>query len=296
MLGWSESIQPARAARSEFHLGAQVVKSKERPPVAAEEHKARGIQSIVIGFNVLETIADAPGPMALKDLSAATAMAASKLRFYLVSFMQLGLVSQDPASGHYGLGPAAVKLGLSAIEKLDVVRTSRGEMMALADALGYTVFLAVWGSHGPTVVDRVDGRNRTVLEIRVGSVLPLSSSAIGRVYATFMPKAATSPLLQREKKQRSGTGLVQNIEEFDLEKMQREIRVSRLARASGTLLAGFTAIASPILDRAQMPLAVISVIGPIGLMDDLPSGAPARALLEVVTRLSRQIGWSDRSI
>jgi DNA-binding IclR family transcriptional regulator len=265
-------------------------KAAAKPPTVARA-KARGIQSVVIGFRVLEKIAEATGPLALKDLVAGTGMAASKLRFYLVSFLELGLVSQDPASGYYSLGPGAVKLGVAALEKVDVVRTSRFEMMELAETLGYTVFLAVWGTHGPTVVDRVDGRSRTVLEIRVGSVMPVSASAVGWVFSAFMPKAATATLLKREAKEGIAPWGSSNDSGASLAELQREIRRTRLATAPGTLLTGFTAVASPILDRSQSPLAVISVIGPIGRMDDSPKGAVAKALGALTDRLSRQIGW-----
>src|SRR5262249_27686552 len=154
------------------------------------------------------------------------------------------------------------------LEKVDVVRTSRAEMAALADALGYTTFLAVWGNHGPTIVDRVDGRNRTVLEIRVGSVLPLATSAIGRVFTAFLPQSASAALLAQEAKQRFGTDGAPKAGSVESRRVNQEIRAQRFAAASGTLLAGFTAIASPILDRSQSPVAVISVIGPIGRMDD----------------------------
>ena len=36
----------------------------------------------------------------------------SKVHSYLVSFTALDVVSQDPVTGHYGLGPFALKLGL----------------------------------------------------------------------------------------------------------------------------------------------------------------------------------------
>lgn len=270
-------------------LGSRAKAAAKTPAVARA--KARGIQSVVIGFRVLEKIAEATGPLALKDLVAVTGVAASKLRFYLVSFLELGLVSQDPASGYYSLGPGALKLGVAALEKVDVVHTSRSEMIGLADTLGYTVFLAVWGTHGPTVVDRVDGRSRTVLEIRVGSVMPVSASAIGWVFSAFMPKAATSALLKREAKEGIGPWGSSNDSGASLAELQREIRRTRLATAPGTLLTGFTAVASPILDRSQSPLVVISVIGPIGRMDDSPNGSVAKALGALTDRLSRQIGW-----
>lgn len=263
--------------------------SEDATPSMTDKRKPRGIQSIVIGFNILERLADAPTPMGLKSLSDATNMPASKLRFYLVSFLDLGLVSQDAATGRYNLGPAALKLGLSALEKVDVIRMIRDEMATLAETLGFTVFVAVWGTHGPTIIDRVDGRNRTVLEIRVGSVLPLTSSAVGQIFTAFMPRAATSALLQRERRQivRAKAQHSESQEEISY----KEIRATRFAWASGTLLAGFTAIASPVLDRAGLPLAALSIVGPIGQMKDTHEGTPAHTLLELTTRLSQQLGW-----
>lgn len=268
--------------------GREQASSKE-DVVIDDERKPRGIQSIITGFKVLDCLAEAPSPLGLKALADETGMPASKLRFYLVSFLELGLVSQDGVNGRYSLGPAALKLGLSALEKVDVVRMVRSEIAGLADALGYTVFIAVWGTHGPTIIDRVDGRSRTVLEIRVGSVLPLMSSACGRVFSAFMPRASVAPLLRKERQQWVGN---QAGVKFDPDNSQELIRRTRLARASETLLTGFTAIASPVLDRSGTPIAVLSVVGAVGKLPDDIDDKPARALLDITTRLSQQVGWS----
>jgi len=271
--------------QEETHLGPGDIDPEVTTP---DNRKPRGIQSVVIGFNILQCLADAPAPMSLKALSQATAMPASKLRFYLISFLELGMVRQDPSTGQYGLGPAALKLGLAALEKIDVIHMVRGEMAALAESLGFTVFLAVWGSHGPTIVDRIDGRNRTVLEIRVGSVLPLLTSASGRVFAAFMPKAATAAIARRERKM-MGEWLIEAGDDLSFE----EIRATRLARGRGQLLVGFTAVGSPVLDRAGLPVAVITVVGAMGQLKDTASDLPARKLLELTTRLSRELGWVE---
>ncbi|MCI2809692.1 IclR family transcriptional regulator [Eoetvoesiella caeni] len=251
--------------------------------------KPRGIQSILIGFHVLDRLAESPTPLGLKHLAEASNMPTSKLRFYLVSFLELGLVVQEAPSGRYSLGPTALRLGLAALEKFDIVSLARSEMRLLADQLGFSVFLAVWGTHGPTIIDRVDGRNRTVLEIRVGTVLPLQTSAMGRAYAAFLPKAIIAPLLRLERRQ----GLKVNGFPMQGTPEGKEIHTSRLSAASGRLLAGFTAIASPILDRAGAPVAMLSVVGPVGPLKDRYEDTPAHALIELTTRLSLQLGWSE---
>ena len=69
-----------------------------------------GIQSVEVGFALLQALIDAPGPLALKDLAAAAGMPAAKAHRYLVSYQRSGLVKQDAATSRYDLGPMAFPL------------------------------------------------------------------------------------------------------------------------------------------------------------------------------------------
>lgn len=251
----------------------------------------RGIQSIDIGFRVLDSLASAAKPIPLRAVAEATRMTPSKVRFYLVSFLNLGVVVQDPTNGHYNLGPAAIKLGLAALEQFDVINAAHHALFELADKLGFTAFLAVWGNHGPTIVYRVDGRNRTVLEVRVGSVMPLLRSALGRAFLAYLPRATTEGLLRSEMGDRACRERRARFDRAHIEELIAKTRAHGIAVASGTVLADFTAIAAPVLDRAGLPLAAISLIGTIGLFDDRYGGKPAQMLKEVTAKLSAQAGW-----
>ena len=90
--------------------------------------------------------------MALKDLALAADMSPPKAHPYLVSFGKLGLIAQDSASGHYGLGPLAMQLGLISLQQFDPIRLATARLPALAEDVGQTVAIAVWGTHGPTIV------------------------------------------------------------------------------------------------------------------------------------------------
>lgn len=94
-----------------------------------------------------------------------------KLHFYLVSLLGIGVVHQDANTGHYGLGPYTLKLGIAGLEQFDIFTASRDRLVGLANDIGHSVFLGVWGNHGPTIVFRADGiHSRSVFELRVGSV------------------------------------------------------------------------------------------------------------------------------
>ncbi|MDR2330524.1 MAG: helix-turn-helix domain-containing protein, partial [Comamonas sp.] len=107
-----------------------------------------GIQSVEVGFALLQALVEARGPLALKDLAHAAAMPAAKAHRYLVSYQRSGLVKQDAATSRYDLGPMALQLGLAALRRSDAVRLARERMPDWLERLGHTVALAVWGNHG----------------------------------------------------------------------------------------------------------------------------------------------------
>jgi DNA-binding IclR family transcriptional regulator len=110
-----------------------------------------GIQSVEVGFGLLEVLSQARGPLMLRDLAAAAGMSAAKAHRYLVSFQRLQLVVQDSGT-RYDLGPAALMLGLASLSRLDAVKLARERVADLVGKIGHTLALAVWGNHGPTIV------------------------------------------------------------------------------------------------------------------------------------------------
>ena len=89
------------------------------------DHLRAGIQSVEVGFELLSALSQATGALMLRDLAAAAGMSAAKAHRYLVSFQRMGLVMQYPVSTRYDLGPAALRLGLASLSRLDAVKLAR---------------------------------------------------------------------------------------------------------------------------------------------------------------------------
>jgi DNA-binding IclR family transcriptional regulator len=145
-----------------------------------------GIQSVEVGFALLDALARASGPLMLRDLAAAAGMSAAKAHRYLVSFQRLQLVTQDTGTTRYDLGPAALKLGLASLSRLDAVKLARERVAGLVESLGHTVALAVWGNRGPTIVHWEESPQAVTVNLRLGDVMPLLSSATGRCFAAWL--------------------------------------------------------------------------------------------------------------
>ena len=122
----------------------------------APDRERAGIQSVEVGFALLDVLARAAAPLMLRDLAAAADMSAAKAHRYLVSFQRLGLVTQDAGTTRYDLGPAALRLGLASLSRLDAVRMGRERLGALLEQVGHTL---VWRSGATTVRPSCTGRS-----------------------------------------------------------------------------------------------------------------------------------------
>src|SRR5829696_7522071 len=141
-----------------------------------------GIQSVEVGYGLLDVLGRAAGPLMLRDLAAAAGMSAAKAHRYLVSFQRLQLVAQDAISTRYDLGPAALKLGLASLSRLDAVKLARERITLLIEEIGHTLALAVWGNHGPTIIHREESPQAVTVNLRLGDVMPLLTSATGQCF------------------------------------------------------------------------------------------------------------------
>jgi DNA-binding IclR family transcriptional regulator len=253
-----------------------------------------GIQSVEVGFALLDALGKASGPLMLRDLAAAAGMSAAKAHRYLVSFQRLQLVAQDPQTTRYDLGPAALKLGLASLARLDAVKLARQRATALMERIGHTLALAVWGNHGPTIVHWEESPSAVTVNLRLGDVMPLLSSATGRCFAAYAPKDAIAPLLRDElaRAQKQGRADVP-VSMAQVRAMLDDVRARGAARVVDVLLPGIVGFCVPVFDAdGHMALGIVAM-GPTGAFDAEWDGAVHAPLAQAALQLSRDLGWQE---
>jgi DNA-binding IclR family transcriptional regulator len=251
-----------------------------------------GIQSVEVGFALLQVLSQAPGPLMLRDLAAAAGMSAAKAHRYLVSFQRLQLVVQDGSSTRYDLGPAALKLGLASLSRLDAVKLARERIGGLMEQIGHTLALAVWGNHGPTVVHWEESPQAVTVNLRLGDVMPLLSSATGRCFAAWLSRDAITPLLKEEiaRAQKQGRADVP-ASLADARAMLDEVRRRGVARVVDTLLPGIVGFCAPVFDSDGHIALGIVALGPTGTFDPAFGGAVDLPLRAAAAQLSSDLGY-----
>src|SRR5262245_27997134 len=255
----------------------------QRTMERTKKRKRRGIQSIDTGIRLLEALEKSDGPLALKDLSARSDLDPSSAHRYLASFVRCGLVRQE-ADSRYDFGPLALQIGLAAMRRIEPVQLAEQALPELVAETGYTALLAVWSNRGPTVVRWQRSRDPLVTNLGLGSVLPVSRSAIGIVLVAFQPAGVTAEALAAEARRES----------FDRAAFERGVeraRKSRMAFADGSVIPGLTAVACPILHWNGDAVGAVALLSRDRELAR-PSHPAAIALRTLCDRLSKNFGAS----
>jgi DNA-binding IclR family transcriptional regulator len=242
----------------------------------------RGIQSVEVGGQLLIALAHVGRPMALKDLAREAGMVPAKAHPYLVSFGKLGLVVQDAGSGHYGLGPLALQLGLISLQQFDPVRLASAELPALAQQVGHTVAIAVWGNRGPTIVRLEEGPTAVHVNMRHGTVVSLDGTASGLLFAAHRPPAEVATVLKAENGRTPGPTFAATL---------AQVRDQGWAARVDGSMPGISALATPVFDGFGAMVLALVAIGPSAALP-VDAGSPLLApLRDAAQAISRRIGW-----
>jgi DNA-binding IclR family transcriptional regulator len=247
--------------------------------VPQNPRRRSGVQSAEVGASLLRALADADGPQSLGALARAAGMSSAKAHRYLVSYVQAGLAVQSERNGTYDLGPLAVRLGLAALERFDVVRVAAERLAALRDEVEQTVVLAVWTDAGATVARIELSREPVTLAVRVGTAHPVLTSATGQIFLTYAPERVGETRIAAELAAAKIAGVADApADRAGVELLREQVRGRGLARVDQTFLVGVRALAVPLFHGDGRLAAALTVIGRPDALDLAPDGAPARAL------------------
>ncbi|MBT2187336.1 IclR family transcriptional regulator [Sphingobium nicotianae] len=260
----------------------------------AAEPAQRRVQSIEVGFRVLRVLRMAEGPLPLREIAARSNMPPSKVHLYLVSFVRENVAYQDVKTGHYGLGSFAIQLGLAAIRQIDVVSLAADTLTSLRDQTDCAIYLSLWGDRGPCIVAKADGALQGAFAVRLGYILPLTSTATGLVFLAYLPDTETEEALGAqaafEAAGKRGGGASRQETAESLAKEIARVRQHGFASTVGRLHRNFSGISAPIFDYSGRIAAALTLLGPTDFMTGERQRGFSSLLLEATNSLSQRLG------
>ncbi|MBN3730160.1 IclR family transcriptional regulator C-terminal domain-containing protein [Burkholderia sp. Tr-20390] len=263
------------------------VSADDAPPKAQ-----RGIQSVEVGGRLLDALARRRKPLGLSELAAAADLSTAQAHTYLVSLTRLALVKRDAITGNYEPGPLSLRLGLMSIERQPAYRAALPHAARLAEAVGLSVALSVPGVLGPTIVRIEHGGYPLHVNLHVGSVMSLDTTATGRVFRAFGDPAQLDAMAASQ----AGAGATLAGAEHpapDAGVPQAEldaIRARGIERGVDLPSPGVSAMCVPVFDAQGTLQLALTVIGSTGSIDVDWDGPIAAALRDAALQATASLG------
>lgn len=249
-----------------------------------------GVQAIETGLVVLDVLASHKRPMMLKDIAASAGMHPAKVHRYLVSLQEMKYAEQD-ATGLYRLGVNALRLGLACMEQIDALRMATQVLDELNARSGESVFAAIWGSHGPTIIHWRDSSHPVTVNVRPGSVMPLLRSATGRVFLAYSPPEMLTPFLENELRIQKPAleGVPATLAQAW--KLAASVRQEGVGRVCGQMLKGVSSVSAPVFDYSGKLVLALTMLGSEAHFDASDDGPSSQQLRKAAEDLSTQLGY-----
>lgn len=224
--------------------------------------------------------------LGVTEIASALGLSKAVVHRILASFRAKGFVELDEATRRYSIGPKILFLGLSYLERIDILQVAREAMVSLSAQTNETATLSIRSGRTRVYVDQITPPRDVRMQVALGTPYPLHAGASSKAFLAFLPAHEQDDYLDAPlEKLTSAT-------EIDTRKLRKELaQIHEVGYASsfGERMDGAGAVAAPVFGLDGQPVAVISVCGPVERFRE-EAGDAARLLLEATRHASRKMG------
>ncbi|MEM8550754.1 MAG: IclR family transcriptional regulator [Pseudomonadota bacterium] len=212
--------------------------------------------AIAKAMGLLKEIAAASEPLSLAELSARSGMPKASAHRMLMQLEETGAAKRDMSGKRFMLGDDFVALAARAIGHSARMGGVRDAMAALARNTGETCNLGILDGHRMRYVERVECDRPVRVHLRVGSLVPVYATAVGKMMLAFMPPQRLGPFLDAvEFEQLTPTTLTRQ----QLEKALPDIRAQRVSINRSESMDGVVGVGVPVTSPEGEIIAGLAV-------------------------------------
>lgn len=261
----------------------------ERPAddAAAEGDAAARKADGTVGkaIDLLDLIAELGRPARLVELQQVSDLPKSTLYRLLQTLVSQRMLTLDPSTNAYLLGPRLVRLANMAVRQTTLAPLARPHLDALSRTLGQTIHLAKLDHGHVLYLDKRNAARRLPMFAEAGKVGPAYCTGVGKAMLAFLDETSLRAALAEQSWLRHTPNTLTDAETLRAE--LGAVRRERLAFDREEHEPQIICVAAPILDEAGRPLGAISVTSSTmrHTLEDLEAFAPAlRATAAAIAR------------
>jgi len=277
-------MSPRRSAAA-VQTGLEVSASGVRE---VGEPSGRTVATVERAVDVLTYFAEADAPtLGITEVAEALGLSKAAVHRILSSLRIRGLIELNACSRRYSLGVGAMKLGMAYLDRIDLRRIARPELLALSESTAETATLSIRSGWSRFYVDQVTPRREVIMSVTLGTPYPLHAGGSSKAFLAFLPADEADAYLAQPE-------LIMLTPDTPadrgrLRQQLAETRARGWAQSLAERQAGAASVAAPVFDHRDRVAGVVSVCGPIERFRD-EAAACVVPLLQVTGMLSVRLG------
>lgn len=226
-----------------------------------EKSSKSQVLSLAKGFRVLEVFDGLERELTLSQIAAKAHLDAGTAYRLVRTLVDLQYLMEVSGTKRYFLGLKVLSLGFHAIARMNPHDSARPLLRSLVGQVREAASIGVLDGADVVYVDRVHaGLVRLGVEVRIGSRVPVYSSAIGHALIAHLPKPERLRILNLRERVKitphTPTSLAL------IEERLQAVRANGYALSDQETVLGLRIVAAPILDLDGQPYAAVSVASP----------------------------------
>lgn len=246
--------------------------------------KENKIQSLEIGLNILEIIANHKEPLKFSEIQNITLMTKSNLYKYLTTLHEFGAIQRNP-DNTYSLGHKLIQLGNIAQGQSSIVEVVIPYLKKISEETGLTALLAIPSVGGPLVSYISNALYGINIGAQIGTNLPLNSST-GVVFASFHNDLVQNWLDSE----------ITKLNKMQFKELKEELEMTRknyFASKIEPLVTHVSSFSVPILNFGKELLGAITIVGYTETVPNSLNHPISEYIMKISREISAQYGYCE---
>jgi DNA-binding IclR family transcriptional regulator len=241
------------------------------------------IQSVQRAARILAVLGSGTPRLGVTEIAERVGLAKPTVHGLLRTLEADDLVTQDPDTGKYSLGPGVLQLGNAYLDGSELRARSLLWAESLAQRANEAVWVATLSGSRVIVLHHVFRPDNTVQILEVGAAIPWHACALGHAIVAHLPSAQWTQLMAAELAPLTGRTKTTRTA---LSRALSLVRQRGYAMEDQEATVGDAGIAAPILSRDG---AVAGSIGVVGAADRLLAADQHNEIVRAVTEAARSV-------
>jgi DNA-binding IclR family transcriptional regulator len=169
----------------------------DEPAAGAEKSDRQFVTALSRGLEILRCFSARQPELGTTEIAALTGLPQPTVWRLCHTLLKAGYLAPARSSDKLRIGVGVLSLGYEAIGTIDIGDLALREMQVLADEFHSAVSLAIPDRLDMVIVKRAQSNSRLVVNLHVGSRLPMGASTTGWAYLAVIPPHQRAQLVHR---------------------------------------------------------------------------------------------------